>query len=175
MIERASAFFLILVLSAVFAPETWASQDTMRGDTADRVRLDARLSERTLSLGKPAALEVRLRIDRGWHVIANPPSLDFLIPTTVDAGVKEGELTLTPSYPAADKEVDVGLEKAIGVYDTGVTIRSALIPIRLPPGRPRGKMGISVRVQACNDGGVCLPPATIRAEIPVRFSPAASE
>jgi uncharacterized protein YyaL (SSP411 family) len=41
--------------------------------------------------------EVRLRIDVGWHVNANPASMEFLIPTRVDGQVRDSE---SPTRPA---------------------------------------------------------------------------
>jgi hypothetical protein len=132
--------------------------------TSDRVRVEARLSPVSLAPGREADLEVTLSMDEGWHIVANPTSLDTLIPTSVQTEIDGGELQVIPRYPAGRK-IDSPLGK-VAIYENGITIPARLVPVRLPKGR-QSPLVISVHAQACNDTGRCLLPSTIRAEIPV--------
>ncbi|MFQ5936084.1 MAG: protein-disulfide reductase DsbD domain-containing protein [Acidiferrobacterales bacterium] len=158
------------LLTGLLLSLTSPIQGGMQGNTADRVKFSVQLSDSTLSPGRALDVALTLRIDKGWHVIANPPSLDFLIPITAEAVLDQGSLEFTSRYPEAERKLDLGLDKAIGVYENGAVSRSTLAPVRLPLGRTEGQIVFSLRAQACSDTGVCLRPATIRIDVPVHFA-----
>ncbi len=56
------------------------------------------------------------------------------MPTTLEAAVEDSDIKLVPRYPAAGKEIDIGLEKAIPVYENGIIIASTLTAVSLPKG-----------------------------------------
>jgi uncharacterized protein len=101
-------------------------------------------------------LVVRLALDGGWHVNANPASLPYLIPTSVEVPTSPavpGEVHYPegrPFHPAFARD-------ALLVYEGTVEI-----PVVL--GRSEAPASLAVRFQAC-DLTLCLPPA--RVEIPV--------
>ena len=100
---------------------------------------------------------VRLHIDDGWHVNANPVSLEGLIPTAVV--VEEGgtQREIQADYPLGHS-IGIVLEGAdILVYDDGAAIK-------LQEALPQSEGRLHVHVQSCNDSGLCLPPATIAVE-----------
>lgn len=112
-------------------------------------------------------LNVRLHIREGWHVNANPPSLDFLIPTTVQATAGGRPLKLNTTYPPGVHS-NVRLDKTpVTVYENATTIRSELPANAVAAATAAGKLNVAVRAQACNDKGVCLPPSTLATEVPV--------
>ncbi|OYV29172.1 MAG: hypothetical protein B7Z81_15270, partial [Acidocella sp. 20-61-6] len=45
------------------------------------------------------SIAITLHIAKGWHVNANPPSLPFLIPTTVRAEISGKTVPLAVQYP----------------------------------------------------------------------------
>ena len=97
---------------------------------------------------------VTLAIDPGYHVNANPASLDYLIPTTVRfPGVAQELVTYPPGTLFKPKFFAEG----ILVYEDKVTINFAL-----PKGTlgAKGYLQVKVEAQACTDA-VCLPPAAI--------------
>jgi len=96
---------------------------------------------REFSLG----LEVR----EGWHINANPASLDLLIPTQL-----EGDLRAV-AYPAGRSIHLAFADKEIQVYDGGVSIR----------GQIAAESEILLIYQACDDRR-CLPPIRRRIELP---------
>lgn len=97
---------------------------------------------------------VRLHIDDGWHVNANPASLEGLIPTTVIVEESGTQREIQADYPLGHS-IGIFLEDAdILVYDDGasITLQEAL---------PESAGQLHVHVQSCSDAGLCLPPATI--------------
>ncbi|MHB8913275.1 MAG: cytochrome c biogenesis protein CcdA [Lysobacter sp.] len=101
---------------------------------------------------------VILHIARGWHVYANPPSAPYLIPASVRV-LRDGRaLDLRPSYPPG---TTIGLRidgRDILVYEDGTQIG-------LPGLASLRGTQVLVRVQACEDKGVCLSPATLTAAV----------
>ncbi len=98
---------------------------------------------------------VRLVIDEGWHVNANPASLPFLIPTKVEGAGGEA------LYPEGHWFRPAFSEDAIRVYQNDVEIPVALPKATRPPTR------LSVHVQACDETR-CLPPDRIEVTLEER-------
>jgi uncharacterized protein YyaL (SSP411 family) len=95
----------------------------------------------------PDRLVVRVVIDPGWHVNANPASLPYLIPTAVEvAGADQDEIVYPPGAELRSEFAD----DAIRVYDGTVEI-----PLTVPAGST--PMHVQVRFQACDEKR-CLPP-----------------
>jgi len=108
---------------------------------------------------RPPRLEVELTIEEGWHVNANPASMEFLIPTEVTLHVDGRPVAIDPRYPAPTDRFATPLgEEPIAVYESGVVIHADVAAdAGLEGAVPRAR----VRLQACNDEGRCLPPATV--------------
>jgi len=108
----------------------------------------------------PAGLVISFDIADGWHINANPASLDFLIPTTIRAERNGSPVNVTFEYPAGNI-LDTGLEEPIAVYSGKMDIASR-------PGMDPGgvdDLEVKARVQACNDSGRCLLPAELTAPV----------
>jgi hypothetical protein len=101
--------------------------------------------------GDPSQLVVRLTIDEGWHVNANPASLPFLIPTAVEVRGTQAVIR----YPEGRLLRSEFAPEEILVYEGSVEI-----PIILESGASPTR--VALRYQAC-DERICLPPA--RAEL----------
>jgi len=120
-------------------------------DTADHVHVSAAISP------DKDEIEITLKIDEGYHVNANPASLDYLIPTAVGfehlspIGVRYPKpLFYTPSFAARVINVYGGVVNITATFSKG-SIRKA--------GTVRG----DVTVQACSDQ-ICLPPTNLPIE-----------
>ena len=95
-----------------------------------------------------------LRVDQGYHINANPASLDYLIPTSV---VFE-ELTPTKIiYPSPVRIRPEFAREGLNVYEGEVSI-VALVPKEVL--NKRKILRAIVSAQACTDQ-VCLPPAKL--------------
>ncbi|MHB1668512.1 protein-disulfide reductase DsbD domain-containing protein [Thiomonas sp.] len=136
----------MLLIRATDHPGFSASTPASLVDSSTKVRAGAAID------GRDAV--VTLHIQPGWHVYANPPSAPYLIPVTIVAQRGGHGLDLQPSYPPGQ---DIGLRvdgKIIRVYENGTRIA-------LPGLSSLRDVRIQVRVQACADKGLCLPPATL--------------
>ena len=99
-------------------------------------------------------IEITLKIDQGYHVNANPASLDYLIPTSVSFAHLSPirvhypkALSYTPSFAGRPLDVYNGVVSFIASFANGSFNKAPTI---------RG----NVTVQACNDQ-ICLPPANL--------------
>jgi len=101
---------------------------------------------------------IQLQIDEGWHVNANPTSLPFLIPTSVELLKAGPGQRIQVEYPPGTLfHPRFSLEK-IATYQGEVKL-----PVKLPDDLP-GAATLAVTFQACNASS-CLPPETVNLEL----------
>ena len=109
----------------------------------------------------PGRFRVEIEIDEGWHVNANPASLDFLIPTTIE-GV-DGLETRPIEYPKGQRFRPAFVSDPIEVYEGRLEI-----PVELAGDVRDGRTAVgaeerqdeprvALRFQACDEER-CLPP-----------------
>ena len=122
--------------------------------------------ELTLAKGETGTAVVRVQIQKGFHVNANPPSLRYLIPTELQlspaAGVSVGAIT----YPdPLTKTFSFSPDAPLKVYEGEAIVKASL---KADASAESGKHNLSakLRVQACDDQ-VCYPPGTIDLTVPV--------
>jgi uncharacterized protein YyaL (SSP411 family) len=111
-----------------------------------------------------AGLVVRIAIDEGWHVNANPASFPFLVATSVEP--LEGNAVVAARYPEGRDFRPGFAPRAIRVYEGTVEI-----PVRLQGGVSAPKR-LALRFQAC-DATRCLPPhrAVLSLDAPAAAGP----
>lgn len=99
-------------------------------------------------------VHIELDIRDHWHINANPASFDFLIPTEIKIVAGGIVMPVQINYPSGHA-LPVGFDRPIRVY-SGQFFLTALAkkPIFESP-------VVEARVQACNDTGRCLAPATL--------------
>lgn len=156
-----AAFAAGLIVSA-FAP-AWAAVGGL-ADSASKVDVSAALADAPGADGSQK-LRVRLDIAPGWHVNANPASLELLVPTTVKAKVAGDPADLAVDYPDGHPSGIVLAGQEIMVYNSGATITATLSPDAAAAARRTGSLQVVVRVQSCSNQGLCLPPASIVAPV----------
>jgi uncharacterized protein YyaL (SSP411 family) len=122
--------------------------------TAGLVKVSSRLTRK----GGERELLTTLATETGWHVNANPASMNFLIPTEITVSADSAPVSLDITYPPG-RESDTGLGQPIRIYRGSITISAKLGSLSPIPSR------VTVRAQACNDAGRCLPPADIDAPV----------
>ena len=124
--------------------------------TAERVDMPA---------GGSAELTVRVAIDEGYHVNANPPSYSYLIATELAVPNANGLSSGKVSYPTALKKKFEFAENDLAVYEGQVELKTML---KADTSASKGEHTIpaTLRVQAC-DNQVCYPPGTINLQISV--------
>jgi hypothetical protein len=118
-----------------------------------------------LKQGSTVDSTIRLRIDQGYHINANPASDPYLKATELKLTPPEGITVNFFTYPTALTRTFPFSEKPLAVYEGETVIKVQLAGSKsLKPGTQNisGKLN----VQACDDQ-VCYAPGTIDVTIPV--------
>ncbi|MCP5056292.1 MAG: hypothetical protein GY937_06140 [bacterium] len=128
-----------------------SAAETRASDAIRLPRSKDHVSARLLGVGGEEGQElvIRITMDEGWHVNANPASLPALLPTTIEA-LKGGPVG-TIEYPPGRSFRPEFAEDAIQVYDGTI-----LVPVAFEDGIVRPDH-LALRIQACDELR-CLPP-----------------
>lgn len=129
-------------------------------DSSDKVRLNLAEGGKAL-IGETGEIVLTLDIEPGWHVNANPASMEFLIPTVAKSSAGGQSLDIPTEYPRGRVSDIVLGDTALEVYDDGASIRLLPDEKQTTALKEAGKVDMTVRVQACSDEGVCLAPADL--------------
>lgn len=115
--------------------------------------------------GESAEATVRVSIQPGFHLNANPPTYSYLKATELDISNTDEISTAYISYPDPVSRKFSFAEKSLRVYEGEVLLR---ISLRAAKSATKGKRSLSakLRVQACDDQ-VCYPPGSIEVALPV--------
>ena len=97
---------------------------------------------------------------RSWHIQANPPVPDNLIPTKLTLKGKNGVKLSEVKYPIGKGFKFEGDDMEAMVYEGEVQIRGTLQIPKEAAGNTE-ELEISVDYQICNEKG-CLPPKAIK-------------
>ena len=118
-----------------------------------------------MAAGSTAEARVRLTIQSGYHINANPPAYPYLIPTTLDISPADGISAGSITYPKALNRKFVFAEKPLAVYEGETEVKATL---RADKSAKQGQHSLpaKLRIQAC-DEQVCYPPGTLDLVIPV--------
>jgi hypothetical protein len=120
-----------------------------------------------IAAGKSAEAVVKLNIESGFHVNANPPSYPYLKPTELEVPRADGVSVAFIVYPNALSRNVSFAEKPLAVYEGEVTIKANLkADATMKPGQK--DIAAKLNVQACDDQ-VCYAPGTIDLVIPVNI------
>jgi thiol:disulfide interchange protein DsbD len=148
----------LLALALAWTPGA-ASQEGVAAPPKAATLVRVTAAPLTLAAGARTEVLVALDIAAGWHINANPPSPDYLIPTTVTL---RGAAGLTPgrtTYPAGEPMKLAFDENPLSVYSGQATLKVALAAA---PNAANGAHTLKghVRFQSCNDE-VCLAPVSV--------------
>ena len=144
--------------AALSAPKTATPQNTVPTIASkDKVSVQAQIIQNQ-STDTHKAVTVTIKIADGWHLNANPASLDFLIPTVVDIQ-SEQDSTVQISYPKAH-----AIKTSLGAISTfkGTTKINAVIDSKQTI--ETSKMRALIQVQACQEN-TCYPPSQITVDV----------
>jgi peroxiredoxin len=143
-----------------------APRDEAREQNA---RVSAFLSDAALLRDVASTLHVRLEMEEGFHVYAEPLPAGF-IPTRVEVGPVEALEIGAPIYPPTRRREFPALGVTLPIYEQAVEIAVMVratkeLLARRPPEAP-GTVTIPVAVtyQACSET-VCHRPRTVRLEL----------
>ena len=121
--------------------------------------------ETTITKGQSAEAVVRLKIDHGYHINANPPSFAYLIPTELQISPPSGISVDSVTYPQALTKTFSFAEQPLAVYEGQADVK---VKLSAADSAPAGAHNLSakLRVQACDDQ-VCYAPGSIDLTLPV--------
>jgi thiol:disulfide interchange protein len=108
-------------------------------------------------------VNISLDINKGWHLYANPiNNADFIsLQTVVTINAKVKPANIQVMYPPGKLHQD----KVVGdykVYEDKVNIQAT---VQRAPG-DTSPLEVAIRFNACNDKGQCLPPSTVKLNVP---------
>ena len=120
-----------------------------------------------ISAGGLTEATVRLTIQSGYHVNANPPTYPYLKATALEISPSDGVSVAFVTYPkGVDKKLAFA-EKPLAVYEGQTDLKATL---KTDKAAKKGERSIAarLRIQACDDQ-VCYPPGTLELVIPVNI------
>jgi DsbC/DsbD-like thiol-disulfide interchange protein len=118
--------------------------------------------------GGSAEATVRLTIQSGYHVNANPPTYSYLKATALEISPAEGVSVAFVTYPKAVEKKFAFAEQSLAVYEGETDVKPTL---KADKAARKGERSIPahLRIQACDDQ-VCYPPGTLELAIPVNVN-----
>jgi len=135
--------------------------------TADLLHVEGTLSPDRAAPGEPVEVSVILTLKKGWHVNANPASLDTLLPTTFDVAVTGRKWSFFPRYPPGTL-ISIGPgNHRIAIYEHQVKLCGTLMIFggRSEPGNM--EVIATVVAQGCDSDGTCLAPSRFEIKLPL--------
>jgi len=115
--------------------------------------------------GGSAEATVRLTIQSGYHVNANPPTFPYLKATALEISPSDGVSVAFVTYPNALNKKFAFAEQPLAVYEGDTDLKATL---KADKAAKKGERSIParLRIQACDDQ-VCYPPGTLELAMPV--------
>lgn len=126
----------------------------------DHVKAKVFLSVDKLPAGEKCKFAVVLDVEDGWHVHANPASLDNLIATSVTTVSKLKSKQLDTLYPEGSEIEIEDFSAPVAVYEGEVVIRGEIQAPKDAAGKT-DQLEFQIKYQACNEKN-CLPPKTLK-------------
>jgi hypothetical protein len=133
---------------------------------AEAVRFSAEKTQ--IKAGNSGEAVLKLKIQPPFHVNANPPSEDNLIPTTIEFESRNGLTFEKPNYPVGELKKFQFSEKPLLIYEGEVEIK---LPVKADAKAAKGEQNVSgkLRFQPC-DEEVCYRPQTVDVVLPIEIS-----
>lgn len=126
-------------------------------------------SSPTVKAGARFTIKLVAKIEPGWHIYSMKPVPDGPIPTRI--WVAEGQLfqlagAVRASEPRTVQDPTFGTE--VELYDAEAAFT---VPLHVTASAPAGmrKVIVNTSYQSCDDK-ICLPPKTIKLEVPVTIA-----
>jgi thioredoxin:protein disulfide reductase len=117
-----------------------------------------------ISAGKSGEAIVRLTIQSGYHINANPPTYPYLKATELEIAPADGVAVVSVTYPKPLERTFAFAEKPLAVYEGETELKATLKADKSEKGER--SLSCRLRIQACDDQ-VCYPPGTMDLAIPV--------
>ena len=168
LIKVSAAVLALLVIAAACTkkatpPVSQPNSDATRISSVDVVKVTPQEVE--VPSGGSAEAVVNLKIDKGYHVNANPPTFPYLKATELEIPKTNSISVDFLIYPDPISKKFPFADKPLAVYEGENTIKIRLKALK---GAAQGKQNLpaKLRVQAC-DEQVCYAPGELSISIPV--------
>jgi DsbC/DsbD-like thiol-disulfide interchange protein len=156
----------LIVVAALVGLLLWAGRGDVAGQGAGGTRSDS-VVKATASAEKPDAdgkqvITVKLAVEKGWHVYANPIGAEVGIPTKVTVEGKKPE-DVQIDYPKG-RAIQDPMEGTYRIYED-----EAAIKVSTHRTGDDSPLKLKVKFQACTGagpGGKCLAAATVELSVP---------
>lgn len=165
MLAAAAAVWLAVgALGMASAQQIQMGSDNPLGQTAKKQHVVLITDAVEVNAGAPQDLEIRFRVDSGFHINSHTPKDELLIATALKLEDAAGFKVLKAEYPAGSS-FHLG-----GPGDAGETldVYQGEFRVHLRVVAPKGASTLSgtLRYQAC-DNAACFPPRTLPVKIAV--------
>ena len=153
----------LLITACAKAPTNTTDSEPPHVNSVDVVK--ASPQETTLAPGESGDVLVRLQIQNGYHVNANPPSQSYLKATEIELKPQEGFSVEFITYPDPLVRTFAFSETPLKVYEGETNLKIRLLADKTSkPGKHN--LSATLRVQAC-DERVCYAPGALAVTVPV--------
>jgi hypothetical protein len=157
---RAAAVAVVVGWSVMAAQELQlGSLD--RASKAKRQHVELLTDAVELHGRKPQEVELRFRVEPGFHINSHTPKDELLIPTVLTLDAADGLKILGESYPSGSAfRLPIGKGETLDVYQDEFRVRLRMVA--------RGDRTLSgvLRYQAC-DNAACFPARTLPVRVAV--------
>jgi hypothetical protein len=129
---------------------------------AKRQHVDLLTDVIEVAAGKPQDVELRFRVEPGFHINSHTPKDELLIPTALKFDPATGVTATGAVYPPGSSfHLPVGDAVTLDVYQGEFRVR-----VRVEAARGGSTLVGELRYQAC-DNAACFPPRTLPVRIAV--------
>jgi DsbC/DsbD-like thiol-disulfide interchange protein len=112
--------------------------------------------------GKAQTVELRFRVEPGFHINSHAPKDETLIPTTLKLDASDGLQVLDAVYPAGSAfRLAVGEGQTLDVYQGEFRV-----VVKIVARKGQWVLTGGLRYQAC-DSAACFPPRTLPVKVAV--------
>jgi hypothetical protein len=150
-----------LLLAALAAPIVTRAQDAgFEGESRPKSYIAYAAEAHTIVAGKSAVIDLRFKVQDGFHVNSHTPKADFLIPTKLTLEPSAGVKAAAPEYPVGTAySFSFEPNEKLDVYSGAFTVK---LPVVATAGEHR--LSGMLHYQAC-DHAACYPPKTLPVEV----------
>lgn len=159
----------VLLAFALACPVFAAAQSLTPAARPEKVSFEP-IGTITVNSAHPATLRLLFRIQPGFHINSNKPSMPELIPTVVHFSLPDDVVIGRLKYPAGElKSFPFDPTEKLSVYSGDVVITGRVVA---PPHSAQGTYTIhgAFKYQAC-DNNACYPPKTLPITFNVKVGP----
>jgi hypothetical protein len=170
LFKKKCSFAILLVLLSVSCSKQGSTNSAASAPTSNSPRNSVdvvKVSVEPLEIkrNEDGDAVVKIEIEKGYHVNANPPTFAYLRATKLDVGSNPGTSVGFIVYPDPIIKTFPFAEKPLAVYEGITTLKVRLTANKSAQVGTQNLSG-TLQVQACDDQA-CYAPGTLAVNIPL--------